>query len=157
MNTGFRHRRRSAPVGGFVLAIAAMLAIAAPASAHHHHGDFGGNDPAGTISSFDADTGVLTIDLTDGGQVSGLVTDETRIETGGCRHGDSGDESRRGRKVGPRALHNDFGGHDHGWHHGWGHGQEGSTNDLVPGTVVDDAILVLEDGKATFFKVELAG
>jgi hypothetical protein len=153
MNTGFRHRRRSAPVVGFALATAAMLAIAAPASAHHHHGDFGSSDPAGTTSSFDADTGVLTIDLTDGGQISGLVTDETRIETGGdCRHGDSGDESRRGRKVGARPLHNDFGGQDHGW----GHGQEGSTDDLVPGTVVDDAILVLEDGKATFFKVELA-
>jgi hypothetical protein len=140
---------------GFVLAIAAMLALAGPASAHHH-GDFGSSDPAGTISSFDADTGVLTIDLSDGGSISGLVTDETQIETGGgCHHGDHGDDERRGRKVGGRALHNDFG-HDHGWHHGWDHGQEGSTDDLVPGAVVDDAILVLEDGKATFVKVELA-
>ncbi len=154
-NQGFRHRRGLRPVVGFVLAIAAMLALAGPASAHHH-GDSGSGEPAGTISSFDADTGVLTIDLADGGQVSGLVTDETRIETGGsCRRGDAGDDERRGRKVGARAPHNDFG-HDHGRHHGWGHGHEGSTDDLVPGTVVDDAILVLEDGKATFFKVELA-
>lgn len=156
MNLGFRHRRRFAPVVGLVLAIAAMLAIAAPAGAHNH--DFGSDDPAGTISSFDSDTGVLTIDLANGGQVSGLVTDETRIETdGSCRHGDNGDgdDERRGRKVGARALrHGD--GHDHGWHHGWHHGDEGSTDDLTPGTVVDDAILVLEDGKAAFAKVELA-
>jgi hypothetical protein len=113
-----------------LLAIGAMLAFAGPASAHHH--DFGSDDnPAGTISSFDPETGVLAIDLADGGQISGLVTDETRIETDrGCRHG-------------------------HGRHHGWDHGSEGDTDDLVAGAVVDDAILVLEDGKAIFAKVEL--
>ena len=113
----FRHRRGLRPVVGLVLAMAAMFAFAGPASAHHDD-DSGSDDPAGTISSFDADTAVLTIDLAGGGQVSGLVTDETRIEAG--------------------------------------HGHEGSTDDLVAGTVVDDAILVLEDGKAVFAKVELA-
>lgn len=148
---GWRHRRRLSPVLGFVLAIA-VLAFAGPASAHHHD-DFGSDDPAGTISSFDPESGVLTIDLTDGGQVSGLVTDETRIETGGgCRHGDHGDDERRGRKAAALRHH---GGHDRGWHHGWGHGDEGSTDDLVTGAIVDDAILFLADGKATFAKVEL--
>lgn len=158
MNLGFRHRRRSTPVVGLVLAIAAMLAVAAPASAHNH--DFGNGEPAGTIASFDAHTGVLTIDLSGGGSISGLVTDETRIETGGgCHRGDSGngDDERRGRKVGARALRHGSDSHDHGRHHGWDHGQEGSADDLVPGAVVDDAILVLEDGKAVFAKVELAG
>jgi hypothetical protein len=141
-----------------VLAAAALLAFAGTASAHHH--DFGSSDPTGTISSFDPDSGVLTIDLADGGQVSGLVTDETSIETGGsgCHHGDSGDEtsSRHGRKAG--ALRHNFDGHDHDWHHGrWHHGDEGSTDDLVTGAVVDDAILVLADGQATFVKVDLAG
>jgi hypothetical protein len=150
---GFRHRRGLSPVVAFVLAIGAMLAFAGPASAHHH-GDFGSSDPAGTISSFDPESSVLTIDLADGGQISGLVTDETRIETGsGCRHhGDYGDDQRRGRKA-SALRHN--GGHDHGWHHGWGD-DEGSTDDLVAGAVVDDAILILADGKATFVKVELA-
>lgn len=151
---GFRHRRGLSPVVGFLLAIGAMLAFAGPASAHHH-GDFGSDDPAGTISSFDPTTGVLTIDLADGGQVSGLVTDETRIETGsgGCRH--HGDDERHSRKGRASALRHHFGDHDHGWHHGWGD-DEGSSDDLVAGAVVDDAILILADGKATFVKVELA-
>jgi hypothetical protein len=134
-------------MASLVLAIGALMAFAGPASARHH--DFGSGNPTGSIASFDADSGVLTIDLIDGGQVSGLVTDETSIETGsGCRHGDE----RRGRKAG--ALRH--GDHDHGRHHGWWHhGEEGSTEDLVPGAVVDNAILVLADGKATFVKVEL--
>ncbi|HSS34011.1 MAG TPA: hypothetical protein VLL27_12095 [Solirubrobacterales bacterium] len=141
-------------MASLVLAIGAMMAFAGAASAHNH--DFGSGDPTGTISSFDADSGVLTIDLTDGGQVSGLVTDETSIETGsGCRHGDHGDDERRGRKAGG-LRHGDDGDHNHGWHHGWWHHGEGSTDDLVPGAVVDNAILVLADGKATFVKVELA-
>lgn len=147
---GFRHRRGLRPVVGFAFAIVAMLAFAGPASAHHH-GDFGSDDPAGTISSFDPASGVLTIDLPDGGQISGLVTDETRIETGdgGCRH--HGDDERRGRRA--PALRHHHG--DHGWHHGWGD-DEGSSDDLVAGAVVDDAILILADGKATFVKVKLA-
>lgn len=151
---GFRHRRGRSPLVAFMLTIAAMLAFAGPASAHHHD-DFGSDDPAGTISSFDPESGVLTIDLAGGGQVSGLVTDETRIETGGeCRrHGDDGDE-RHARTRRARALRH--GDHDHGRHHGWWHGDEGSTDDLVAGAVVDDAILILADGKATFVKVELA-
>jgi hypothetical protein len=153
----FRHRQRFAPVMGFVLTIGAMLAFAGPASAHHH--DFGSDEnPAGTISSFDPETGVLTIDLADGGSISGLVTDETRIETGGdCRHGEHGDDERRSRKVGARALRHHFGDNDRGRHHGWHHGHEGGIDDLVAGAVVDDAILVLDDGKAVFAKVELAG
>lgn len=150
---GFRHRRGLAPVASLVLAIAAMLAIAAPASAHHH--DFGSAEPTGTISSFDPASGVLTIDLTGGGQVSGVVTDDTWIETGdsGCHHGDSGDDQRRGRRS---ALRHGSG-HDHGWHHGWwNHGSEGSTDDLVPGAVVDDAVLVLAGGQAAFVKIDLA-
>lgn len=153
-HNGFRHRRGLSPVVAFVLAIGTMLAFAGPASAHHH-GDFGSNDPAGTISSFDPESGALTIDLAGGGQISGLVTDETRIETGGgCRHGDHGDDERRGRKA-STLRHDHHGDHGRGWHHGWGD-DEGSSDDLVTGAVVDDAILILADGKATFVKVELA-
>jgi hypothetical protein len=139
-------------MASLLLAIGALMAFAGPASAHHH--DFGSDDPAGTISSFDSASGLLTIDLADGGQISGLVTDETRIETASSchRHGDEGDDERRGRKIALR-NHGDGHGRHHGW---WHHGDEGSTDDLVTGAVVDDAILFLADGKATFAKVELA-
>jgi hypothetical protein len=46
---------------------------------------------AGTIASFDATSGTLTIDLFSGGQVSGLVTDSTEIKCGeeGENHGEN--------------------------------------------------------------------
>ncbi len=67
--------------GRLLLAVAlgalALFAIPAVGSAHngHHHGN---SDPAGTVKSFDAATGLLTIDLTEGPDVSGLVVDRTR-------------------------------------------------------------------------------
>ncbi|MGV1049532.1 MAG: hypothetical protein ACOYD4_13535 [Solirubrobacterales bacterium] len=151
MRHGFRHRRGLGPIAASALtAIAMLAAFASPASAHHHGSDDSGSgDPAGTIASFDADSGVLTIDLAKGGSISALVTDETRIETGGdC------DRDRRGRHAGP-ALRRHFGGDHHSLHGGWHHGHEGGSEDLVPGAVVDDAVLVLEDGSAVFAKVEL--
>jgi hypothetical protein len=154
----WRHRRGLAAIASLMLAAAALLAFAGPASAHHH--DSGSGNPTGTISSFDPDSGVLTIDLAGGGQVSGFVTDETSIATSGsgCHHGDSGEEtsSRHGRKS--RALRHNFDGHARGWHHGrWHHGDDGSTDDLVAGAAVTDAVLILADGQATFVKVDLAG
>jgi hypothetical protein len=61
-----------------------------------------GDENAGTITSYDATTGKLTITLYGGDTVSGLVTDRTRIHCGGgCDHGegpddDSGTASRPG-------------------------------------------------------------
>jgi hypothetical protein len=153
MKQSYKHRRGPATVIGLVLSIAALLAIAGPASAHHRH-HHGGSDRAGTISSFDPDSGILTIDLAKGGSISALVTDETRIElSGGCDRGGGDSQGRHARKA--RAARHDFGG-DQGGHHGWWrHGQEGSTDDLTPGTVVDDAVLVLADGTAVYAEVEL--
>jgi hypothetical protein len=45
----------------------------------HHHHQFPMRE-AGTISSFDATTGKLTIALTGGESITGLVTEDTRIE-----------------------------------------------------------------------------
>jgi hypothetical protein len=133
-----------------LLSIVALLAFSAPASAHHH-GD-SSDEPAGTIASFDQDTGVLTIDLAGGGSISGLVTGDTRIGTSGhCDHGQSSDDRRW--LLRHKRHHHHHGG-DHGRHHGW---DGGSSDDLTPGAVVDDAVLVLEDGKAVFVKVDLAG
>jgi hypothetical protein len=140
-----------------------MLALAGPASAHHgrhHHRHHhrhkydSQHGPAGTIASFDQTTGKLTINLTEGETISGLVTEDTWIEfsddsghhhgwSGGNHHGWSGDDhhSWDGRD---RQLC------DHDW------SDQASTDDLVPGATVDDALLVIADGKATFVKIDLA-
>lgn len=99
-----------ARLAGVLVAVAATLALVALpglASAHHNHE---GLADAGTIQSFDQETGVLTIDLTEGGSVSGLVTPRTHIHCDNglhrgfrhhLRHGatashDGGGESRGG-------------------------------------------------------------
>jgi hypothetical protein len=141
-----------------VLAIAALalLALAGPATANDSwHGDDG---PAGTIASYDSDTNKLVIDLADGGQVAGTVTRWTWIDADdahGC--GDGG--KSKARRDGRKARHGDWCERkrtgDHDGHHGWRHGPDGDESDLVEGAVVDDAILVLKDGRAFFAKVDL--
>lgn len=135
-----------------MLSAAAMLAVAGPVVAHDSgdHSDFHDDDPAGQIASFDADTGMLVIDLAEGGSIAGLVTKRTWIKT------DEGCERRalNGWHHGCRRTLNgsDSGDHhgDHDWHPG-----RGSTDDLVPGATVEDALLVLKEGRAFFWKVDL--
>lgn len=131
-------------------ALAVALALAIPALANHGSDDdhFGDRDPAGTVASFDQGSKILTVDLADGGAVSGLVTRWTWIDDG-----DRGCDDRRDR----RQLHGDWCGRqltgdDHGGRH-WG--GRGDTDDLVPGAVVEDAVLGLADGRAFFVKVDL--
>jgi hypothetical protein len=133
-----------------ILALAAAsllaVAIAGPAIAHDSHGF--GDDPAGTISSFDPDSRKLVIDLADGGSIAGLVTRRTWIKSEndeGC----NGDERRRFRTWCRNGASASSGSH-HGWHFG-----RGDIDDLVAGAVVEDAILVLVDGKAIFAKIDL--
>jgi hypothetical protein len=121
------------------------LALVGPAGAHRDHRS--DDDPAGTISSFDPDNGKLTIDLSDGGSIAGVVTRRTWIETD-----DDCDHDRRALGSWCRNLSSGSGDdHDHGWHHG----PDGGVDDLVEGAVVDDALLVLTDGRAVFAKIEL--
>jgi len=74
----------------------------------HHHHHFREIEEAGTISSFDPATGRLTIALTGGETVSGLVTTETRIRCEGTDdrradrrdHGGGDDNGGRGNEPG---------------------------------------------------------
>lgn len=61
-----------------------------------------GRENAGTVASYDAASGELTIDLAAGGSATALVTDETRIRcVGAKRRGHEGrGHQRRGRSRG---------------------------------------------------------
>ncbi len=139
---------------------------------HHHH------QPSGTIQSFDAATGRLTIVLLDEETVSGLVTDRTRIKCedenapdvtasrNQLRHGEEepgddrgdhgeepGDDNGGGDNSGPGTPNSTSGpsGHDDN-----GIGANCTTSDLIVGAVVTDAELEIEHGSATWDEVELA-
>lgn len=132
-----------------LLSLTAVLVLALAGTAIAHHGDwFGHDEPAGTVASFDPGSGVLTINLANGGSTSGTVTRWTWIDCGGHHWG-----WHRGRST--------FDGSDsHGDWQGqgdWGHHSHCSTEDLTTGAVVEDAVLGLQNGSATFFKIDLEG
>jgi len=140
-----------------------------------------GEERAGTIQSFDADTGRLVIDLFGNGTVVGLVDGQTQIKCEGSsaastsRDGESGgDNSGLGEEAdvdgdrGEEEVGDDHGGEaepgdDDGGRGeqepGDDHGNRGNcgTAALVPGAVVEEAELELSGGQATFEEVELSG
>ncbi|HET9677623.1 MAG TPA: hypothetical protein VFP21_08985 [Solirubrobacterales bacterium] len=144
-----------------------------------------GADNAGTIASFDGETGRLVINLFGGDTVSGLVTEGTEIEcdnhsgASASSDGESGEAEPGDDKGGEGGAEpgDDEGGRgeeepgdDHGGEEAdddSGSGSESSgpgsgggsctTADLTPGAVVHEAELKIESGQATFEKVELSG
>ncbi|HEX5989955.1 MAG TPA: hypothetical protein VFY75_07075 [Solirubrobacterales bacterium] len=140
-----------------------------------------GDEQAGTISSFDAGTGRLVIDLFGSDTIAGFVTDSTEIkcdddgpaasassssddetepgdDNGG--EGEVGDDSS-GPGSGDESDDNSGPGSESS---GPGHdGEEGdddrlcTTAELVPGAAVEEAELKLANGQATFEEVELSG
>lgn len=142
---------------------------------HHRHGHH--RSVVGTISSFDADSGVLTIDLRNGKSVSGLVDASTKIKCEGAddngvhrqRHG--GERARSGEAE-PGDDHGGRGeaepGDDHGGGDSSGPGSSGSGHDdngrgancttaaLVAGAAVQEADLEVEHGVRHFDEVELS-
>jgi hypothetical protein len=144
-----------------------------------------GEENAGTIVSFDAETGKLTIDLFGGETISGLVTEGTEIEcddNGGASVSSSGSESGGEGEVEPGddeggegevEPEDDNGGEEAPDNSGPGSENSGpgnvndddeeeeagncTTADLVSGAVVHEAELKVANGQATFEKVELSG
>ena len=118
---------------------------------HDHHGRHHNRllemREAGTISSFDASTGKLTIALLEGGTVTGLVTEGTEIK---CEGGDD--------RLTRRDHGGDSSGDDNGGETAVG-APEGeascSVASLVTGAIVGEAELRLEGGNAVFEEVEL--
>ncbi len=120
-----------------------------------------GEENAGTIKSFDAGTGKLTIDLFNGDTVAGTVTEGTEIEcdnqgsasASDDQQGDDDpgeDEGQAGDDQGDEGESaDDESGDDND------QGGNCTTADLVPGAVVEEAELSLENGAATFEEVEL--
>jgi hypothetical protein len=175
MNRPHGNRAR---LGGVLLAAAAALAILALpglAASHPKHEPPG---DAGVIQSFDPETGVLVIDLANGGSVSGLVNKRTHVRCGPPPrrgHGGPGPSLRRGPEDGPPRHGHGSGeqgegpeagedppGHDGtapGRSEGPGKGAEHSArcnvDDLVPGATVKVAELVLVNGNAYYRMVGL--
>ena len=112
-----------------------------------------GQEQAGTIASFDQESGRLVINLFGGDTVAGIVNDETEIK---CDDGGgatvSSEDSGDGEEAEPGDDHGgeEEAGDDHGDH-------LCTTAELVPGAVVEEAELKVENGQATFQEVELSG
>ncbi|HEX5527433.1 MAG TPA: hypothetical protein VFX44_09615 [Solirubrobacterales bacterium] len=147
----------------------------------NHDGVMDGEENAGTIASFDEETGKLTINLFGGETLSGFVTEETEIQcddhsgagASASSEDNSGEEeSEPGDDNGGEEEVDDNGGQgeeepgdDNGGEEsdnsGPGNGGEEhgncTTAALTPGAVVQEAELKVESGKATFEKVELSG
>jgi hypothetical protein len=191
MNRPRRHRYRAAGALSLAIAMGLLAAVGALAGIavakdgghrvekrHGHHHRHHHHQPSGTIQSFDAATGRLTIALLDKETVSGLVTDRTRIR---CEDEHSPDvtTSRVHLRHGEEEPGDDRGGHgeeepgdDHGGdssgpgssnsgggpsgHDDNGAGSNCTTSDLIVGAVVTDAELEIEHGGATWDEVELA-
>lgn len=131
-----------ARLGGVLLAVAlgALALLALPTIGLSHDSDGDHSPPAaGTIASFDPETGELVVDLADGGSISALVVRRTQIRCGegrhhlrghghrgwhgatASRHGESESGDDRGGR-GEEEAGDDRGGH--GLEAGDGHGDE---------------------------------
>src|SRR6266511_3179460 len=110
-----------------------------------------GDEGAGTVSSFDGST--LTIDLFGGSSISGLVTESTEIN---CDNGDDQGDDDQGDNLAVSAGSEDPG-DDEGDDADENDDEVAcSTADLVPGAVVQEAELEIDNGQAVFEEIELA-
>lgn len=126
-----------------------------------------GEENAGTIASFDPQTGKLTINLFNGETISGFVTEETEIECG-CGRAAGEEQTGTARASSESAGESSGSADDEPGQEAGDDEAEGSddvgdaedggsctTEDLVEGATVREADLHLANGVATFEKVEL--
>lgn len=135
-----------------------------------------GAENAGTISSFDSETGRLVIDLFGNETIAGFVTESTEIKCedgpatatassedgeGTEPGGDNGGSEEEADDEGEGQEPGDDNGGQGEEEPGDDNGGDGSSNctsaALVPGAVVAEAELTVEGGKAVFEEVELSG
>jgi hypothetical protein len=127
-----------------------------------------GDENAGTIQSFDPETGRLVIALFGGDTVAGLVTADTEIKCpdrseatashdGGEEVDDHGEEveDEDWDHSGPGSPNSGPGEHGDDDHE-CDRDHECTTADLTEGAAVEEAELELSNGKAVFEEVELA-
>lgn len=143
-----------------------------------------GNENAGTVESFDPQTGELTVTLFGGGSITGLVTSETEIDCeghGGARSSSEGEDTGASEEPDGEDEESDDDGDQHsdqpqeqGDDDGEGseHSDGPSGGDhpdaqhvdcpsdgnctIAEGDVVREAELRLSDGQAVFEEIELA-
>jgi hypothetical protein len=129
-----------------------------------------GEEQAGTIASFDAETGRLVIDLFGTDTVAGFVTDATEIK---CEDESSVPVATASSEgSGEIEPGDDDGGEGEVGDDNSGPGSENSgpgsesdddedractTAELVPGAVVEEAELEVSNGRAVFDEIELSG
>ncbi len=132
-----------------------------------------GEENAGTIESFDPETGRLTIALFGGESISGLVDEQTKIKCedehspdvtvlARSSQSEEEDESRPEETEDHESEDEDDPGSSHSGdgpscHDDEGTGANCTISDLIPGATVEEAELELANGVATFEEVELAG
>ncbi len=146
-----------------------------------------GEEQAGTIASFDAETGRLTIDLFGDDTIAGFVTDRTEIKcegddddssasvssSGSGSSGSGEDNSGPSDNSGSSDDADEAGDDNSGPSDNSGPGSANSgrdhdeddadedrlctTAELVPGAAVEEAELEIENGRAVFEEVELSG
>jgi hypothetical protein len=117
-----------------------------------------GNENAGTIESFNADTGRLVINLFGGEKLSGQVTDQTEIEcdNGNEANGDNNnnDDGQVNDREGDNSGQDNSGADENG--PGTDDNETSCTTaDLTATRVVKEAELHTEGGAAVFEKVDL--
>jgi len=177
---------KRARIGGALLAAAlAALALALPTIGLSKQGGDRGARAAGTVQSFDTETGELIVDLAKGETISGLVVRRTKIRCGegrrhhlrGRRHrrrhvasasrggvsdisgdrrtGDEPSDVRGDRGIEPGDDHGEQGGESGEDAHGHRPGDRCNTDDLVPGAIVMRAEIVLAHGNAFYARIGL--
>ncbi|MBN8869115.1 MAG: hypothetical protein J0H66_04450 [Solirubrobacterales bacterium] len=122
-------------------------------------------EKAGVISAYDEETGELTLTLYAGGELTGSVTDQTRVKCESeeastddeSTDGESGDEAEAENFRGSGGTFEDESGEDRDGHGGRGEGCGGdcSVEDLAKGVEVTEAVIKYTASGKVFKELEI--